>query len=283
MLIVLEWNLWNSLRWCGRRAARTVLTNLFSTEVTSTPGNVVICLWHNIQSLSSTVSLIPVLWSDLRNMVNETWYLHIEAERSGGHGHQRGQELLSTAELQGLFSNKMASWYPPSGRGRASRENCTLSLGSEPTEKLIKGWDCRLEPEAVSTSRAPCSVSIITALSAGKISTLSAPASTLPDSRGMSSTYQSPIFIIGPRLFPISIFFEESVYISAAESLEEWKRETFKAAAELRCSQSQWRADFSKLILMLNTLLFQFFPKTLFEVLKIRFWSAVTATGRVIN
>lgn len=65
--------------------------------------------------------------------------------------------------------------------GRASRANRAVSLASEPAEKLIKGWDCRLEPEAVSTSRAPCSVCIITALNAGKISTLLAPASTLPD------------------------------------------------------------------------------------------------------
>lgn len=68
--------------------------------------------------------------------------------------------------------------------GRASRANRAVSLASEPAEKLIKGWDCRLEPEAVSTSRAPCSVCIITALNAGKISTLLAPASTLPDYGG---------------------------------------------------------------------------------------------------
>lgn len=54
MLTALEWNLWNSLRLCGGRTMRTVWTNLFSTEVTSTLKNVLICLWHNVQSSSST-------------------------------------------------------------------------------------------------------------------------------------------------------------------------------------------------------------------------------------
>lgn len=245
MLTALEWTLRKSLRLCGGRARRTVRTNLFSTEVTSTLKNVPICLWHSMQSSSSldrtrcigvnfscandSLPLIDkwlmvqhLTWfsfwfyptfsicvcascSDLLNERNKSWYLHVAAKKGGGRS-QRGQELLFAAELQGLFSYKMAPWYPASGRGCASWENGALSLGSEPAEKLIKGWDCRLEPEAVSTSRAPGSACIITALSAGKISTLLAPASTLPDSSSTFSTYQSPIFIIVSRLFSLLFF-----------------------------------------------------------------------------
>lgn len=75
------------------------------------------------------------------------------------------------------------------GEGRANQANLTVSLASEPAEELIKGWDCRLEWEAVSASRTPGSVCIITALNAGKISTLLAPASTLPDHSGTTLMY----------------------------------------------------------------------------------------------
>lgn len=73
--------------------------------------------------------------------------------------------------------------------GVPARANRTVSLASEPAEELIKGWDCRLEREVVSASRAPSSVSIITALNAGKISTLLAPTSTLPDHGGTIPMY----------------------------------------------------------------------------------------------
>lgn len=54
MLIGSEWNLRKSPRQLGRWAVRTVLTNLFSTQVTSALENVLICLSHDLQSSSST-------------------------------------------------------------------------------------------------------------------------------------------------------------------------------------------------------------------------------------
>lgn len=65
-----------------------------------------------------------------------------------------------TMAVTGASSPNNDTMIPPPPRaaavdGRASRANRTVSLACEPAEELIKGWDCRMEREAVSASRAP--------------------------------------------------------------------------------------------------------------------------------